>query len=225
MSNVKIQGNASGTGTLTIAAPNTNTDRTLTLPDAAGEIVTASGGVLPALDGSNLTGVSGYTSAYASFGSIHDDATNVAIQAATPVTVPIYRNFVTPKNITVDTSNNRWTHAVTGVYYLHIGFRQETNTDVWNIFGVTKNGTSENVGQSARMGSTNSERKSVSFMYYVDSTTATYQLMGWAAATITVPGIFAAETPGWTEGTGGVYGGGASDGRNYTIDILRAGEL
>lgn len=41
MSKVKITGNASGTGTLTIAAPNTNTDRTLTLPDAAGSFVTA----------------------------------------------------------------------------------------------------------------------------------------------------------------------------------------
>jgi len=40
MSNVKIQGNASGTGTLTISAPNTNTDRSITLPDGAGEIVT-----------------------------------------------------------------------------------------------------------------------------------------------------------------------------------------
>jgi len=36
MSKVALSGNASGTGTLTIAAPNTNTDRTLTLPDAAG---------------------------------------------------------------------------------------------------------------------------------------------------------------------------------------------
>lgn len=38
MSLVKIQGNASGTGILTIAAPNTNTDRTLTLPDATGTV-------------------------------------------------------------------------------------------------------------------------------------------------------------------------------------------
>ena len=33
MSKVKIEGNASGTGTLTISAPNTNTDRTINLPD------------------------------------------------------------------------------------------------------------------------------------------------------------------------------------------------
>lgn len=48
MSKVAIQGNASGTGTLTIAAPNTSTDRTLTLPDEAGTVLTsASTTVLP----------------------------------------------------------------------------------------------------------------------------------------------------------------------------------
>jgi len=41
MSRVAISGDASGTGTLTIAAPNTNTDRTLTLPDEAGTIITS----------------------------------------------------------------------------------------------------------------------------------------------------------------------------------------
>ncbi len=47
MSIVKVQGNASGTGIFTIAAPNSNTDRTLTLPDSTGTVVTsdASGNV------------------------------------------------------------------------------------------------------------------------------------------------------------------------------------
>ena len=36
MSAISLQGNASGTGTLSIAAPNTNTNRTLTLPDGTG---------------------------------------------------------------------------------------------------------------------------------------------------------------------------------------------
>ena len=40
MSKVKIQGNASGTGVLTIAAPNTSTDRTITLPDSTGTLAT-----------------------------------------------------------------------------------------------------------------------------------------------------------------------------------------
>ena len=35
MAKVKIQGHASGTGVFTITAPNSNTDRTITLPDAS----------------------------------------------------------------------------------------------------------------------------------------------------------------------------------------------
>ena len=41
MSKVSITGNASGTGTFTLAAPNSNTDRTLTLPDEAGTVLTS----------------------------------------------------------------------------------------------------------------------------------------------------------------------------------------
>ena len=40
MAKVKIQGNASGTGVLTVTAPNTSTDRTITLPDATGTLAT-----------------------------------------------------------------------------------------------------------------------------------------------------------------------------------------
>jgi len=40
MSKVKIQGHASGTGVLTVTAPNTSTDRTITLPDATATIAT-----------------------------------------------------------------------------------------------------------------------------------------------------------------------------------------
>jgi len=50
MSKIALTPNASGTGTLTIAAPNTSTDRTITLPDETGSIITtgSSGQVIPA---------------------------------------------------------------------------------------------------------------------------------------------------------------------------------
>lgn len=41
MSKVALSGNVSGTGTFTIASPNSNTDRTLTLPDSSGTVATA----------------------------------------------------------------------------------------------------------------------------------------------------------------------------------------
>jgi hypothetical protein len=81
MSRITLAPNASGTGTLTIAAPNTNTDRTLTLPDVTTTLVGTDAsqtltnksiagsqltgtvasslltGALPAIDGSALTGI------------------------------------------------------------------------------------------------------------------------------------------------------------------------
>ena len=52
MSKIKLTGHASGSGVLTIAAPNTDTDRTITLPDVTGTLLD-SGSDLPA---ANLTG-------------------------------------------------------------------------------------------------------------------------------------------------------------------------
>ncbi len=45
MSKVKIQGHASGTGVLTVTAPNTSTDRTITLPDSTGTLATTADSV------------------------------------------------------------------------------------------------------------------------------------------------------------------------------------
>jgi hypothetical protein len=59
MSKVTIQGDASGTGIFTIASPNSNTDRTLVLPDEAGTILTTSSDVLTSassIPAANLTG-------------------------------------------------------------------------------------------------------------------------------------------------------------------------
>ena len=70
MAKVKIQGHASGSGVLTVTAPNTSSDRTITLPDATGTLLNSDGsaasltaipaanitGTLPAISGANLTG-------------------------------------------------------------------------------------------------------------------------------------------------------------------------
>ncbi len=54
MSKIKFQGNASGTGVLTITSPNTNSDRTITLPD---EDVTLGGGVDGIVSSANATSI------------------------------------------------------------------------------------------------------------------------------------------------------------------------
>ena len=56
MSKIALTPNASGTGTLTIAAPNTSTDRTLTLPDSTGTIDTLgrAGNVLQVVESTSI---------------------------------------------------------------------------------------------------------------------------------------------------------------------------
>jgi hypothetical protein len=45
MSNITVQGNASGSGVITLESPNTNSNRTVTLPDETGTLL-VSGGAL-----------------------------------------------------------------------------------------------------------------------------------------------------------------------------------
>jgi hypothetical protein len=68
MSKIALSGNASGTGTLTIEAPNTNTDRTLTLPDASGTIQ---------VSGNPISGTTGSFSGTIT-GSQFDSASNIS---------------------------------------------------------------------------------------------------------------------------------------------------
>jgi len=54
MAKLKVQGNASGTGVVTLTAPNTNTDRTITLPDGD---ITLGGGVDGIVSTANATAI------------------------------------------------------------------------------------------------------------------------------------------------------------------------
>lgn len=102
MSVVKIQGNASGTGIFTIAAPNSNTDRTLTLPDAAGTIALQGGaGVGKVLQAQTVYLTS--TTQLTSSGALHELSTSLRI-AFTPLSssstlyLQCYGSFVYPNS-------------------------------------------------------------------------------------------------------------------------------
>lgn len=62
MSKVKIQGNATGTGIFTVAAPATNTDRTITLPDTSSTVFTEAGGTISGVTQINNPTETGYAS-------------------------------------------------------------------------------------------------------------------------------------------------------------------
>jgi len=57
MAKVKIQGHASGTGILTVTAPNTSTDSTITLPDSTGTLATTADVPSSITDNGNATAI------------------------------------------------------------------------------------------------------------------------------------------------------------------------
>ena len=80
MSKIALSPNASGTGVFTIASPSGNTDRTLTLPDEAGTVLTSAGvpaSAMPA--GSVLQMVNATTSSSISTTSSSDVASGFSV--------------------------------------------------------------------------------------------------------------------------------------------------
>ena len=102
MSKIALSSNALGTGTLTIASPNTNTDRTLTLPDNSGTLLsTTSTSVLPkgvpafSASGGNTSSTSGVVTKLAG-GTVTFDTNscyNSALTRFTPNVAGYYHIF------------------------------------------------------------------------------------------------------------------------------------
>jgi len=110
MSKVKIQGHASGTGVLTVTAPNTSTDRTITLPDSTGTILdntstldaTKLSGNLPAISGASLTGLPNGSQLDHS-GSKKIEATSTGVDV---IGVAVTDGITSSGNITFDNGNS-----------------------------------------------------------------------------------------------------------------------
>jgi hypothetical protein len=117
MSLVAISGNASGTGTLTIAAPNTNSNYTLTLPAATGTVMVS--GNMPAF------------SAYA--------GTTTSVTANTFTKVAFNTEVFDTANCFDSTTNYRFTPTVGGYYQVNVGLQP---TAAFSLFAVLyKNGS------------------------------------------------------------------------------------
>ena len=132
MSKVKIQGNASGTGVLTVTAPNTSTDRTITLPDTTGTLLDENSSVPAA----NLTG----TVADARF-----PATLPAASAANLTAIPAAN--ITGTLPAIDGSNLTGISSAAGSSHFQAVFTSDTG---WATYGagtkITFNATHRNVG-------------------------------------------------------------------------------
>jgi hypothetical protein len=117
MSLVAISGNPSGTGTLTIAAPNTNSNFTLTLPAATGTVMVS--GNIPAF------------SAYLGSNQTPSNATYTKVQINTEL-------FDTASCF--DTSTYRFTPNVAGYYQIQAASRISGTAPSTYVWAIYKNG-------------------------------------------------------------------------------------
>jgi hypothetical protein len=139
MSRVVIQGDASGTGDFTIAAPNSNTDRTLTLPDEAGTVLTSV---------SDLAGLTGVPAAGTALFSAKFTTSAWGAAAAGAVIPFDAENFDTDG--VYSTTTYAFTAPANGVYLFWFSI-YTANTDTTNGFCLYKNNALLNF-QSAATG-------------------------------------------------------------------------
>jgi hypothetical protein len=130
MSKVALSGNASGTGTFTIASPNSNTDRVLTLPDNTGTILTTATAGVP---------VNG--PAFSAYKSGSDQ--NISANTVTKITFET-EEFDTNSNF----ASSRFTPTVAGYYIITGGVRIESNGTGEYLVAIWKNGASYKRGNN-----------------------------------------------------------------------------
>jgi hypothetical protein len=131
MAKVKIQGHASGTGILTVTAPNTSTDRTITLPDSTGTLLDENSSVPAA----NLTG----TIADARF-----PATLPAASATNLTAIPAAN--ITGTLPAIDGSNLTGISSAAGTSHFHAIFTSSQWNTYTNQSIIGFNNTFRNVG-------------------------------------------------------------------------------
>lgn len=155
MSIVKVQGNASGTGIFTVASPNSNTDRTLTLPDSSGTILTTATAGVP-VNGPAF-------SAYSTNAQSINSGVTAKIQLNTEV-------FDTNSNFD-NTTNYRFTPTVAGYYQINGQIALNGSSVGYARVMIFKNGTSYAEGNSGPNNTITGAESTVSSIVYMNGST------------------------------------------------------
>ncbi len=98
MSKVQLAGNANGTGIFTIASPNSNTDRTINLPDATGTVQ---------VSGNPISGTTG------TFTGLLD----ISAAGAGQIQFPASQNASANANTLDDYEEGSWTPSISGTTF------------------------------------------------------------------------------------------------------------
>ena len=132
MSRIAFKGNASGTGTFTFESPNSNTDRTLTLPDEAGTVLTSASDVLSSTDNISVQAAENTPAFQAILTSNQSVTTNTW-------TTIIFNSEDLDSNGFYDTSTGRFQPTIAGWYMIGSRFRWEGTGTNRRIISVWKN--------------------------------------------------------------------------------------
>ena len=155
MSLVAISGNASGTGTLTIAAPNTNSNYTLNLPAETGTLISTA-------------------STFAGTGPAFSAGPNAtqSISAGTWTKMQ-YNTEEFDTNSNYDASTNyRFTPTVAGYYQIN-GCAESTANSASGYFlvAVYKNGSAFKYGQNYKSDTSSGPSASIATLVYFNGST------------------------------------------------------
>ena len=174
MSKIALTPNASGSGTFTIAAPNSNTDRTLTLPDEAGTVVTtgSTGAVTQTMLAS---GISGNGPAFRV-----NRSTTFNPSGSTWTKVPLNSEDFDTNNNFDNATNYRFTPTVDGYYQIN-AHAFVTGSPSECYVALYKNGS--NVAYSLFNGSgTGQWTGMVSDVWSANGTTDYFEMYVWTNA-------------------------------------------
>jgi len=163
MSKISLTPNASGTGTLTIAAPSTSIDRTLTLPDETGTVLSSA---------SSITQNDG-----PAFSAYRNTSQSFSNTTYTKVTLNA-EEFDTDSCFDSST-NYRFTPTVAGYYVITGNVNLGTAGGGVGKAIIYKNGTYYKFGGSAPFNSGTDTNAHVSAVLYLNGSTDYVELYTW----------------------------------------------
>lgn len=155
MSSIKLSPNASGTGEFTIAAPNSNTNRTLTLPDNTGTILTTGTAGVP-VNGPAFRAFLTNTQTFS-----NSTWTKVQLNNETFDTASCFDS----------TTNYRFTPTVAGYYQVNAVCAFNGSSSGFAATAVYKNGANTSQGCSTPNNTTFGGGSSVSDVLYMNGST------------------------------------------------------
>jgi hypothetical protein len=169
LSKIALAGAVSGTATFTIESPATSTNRTLTLPDNTGTIITT---------GSTFAGTGPAFRVYLSANQTVTNATNTKVQLNTEV-------FDTA-NCFDPTTNYRFTPNVAGYYQFNVTLGANATTSLtYNWIQIWKNGSQDSITIYGPY-STQNNYGALSTLIYMNGTTDYVELYAQVAGTGTL---------------------------------------